>query len=232
MSSRAQRTSTPVQRCHNVVIDMYASIAIEGGIGAGKTTFSTWLARELNAELMLERFEENPFLEKFYENPDAHGFSVELSFLADRYKQMQTAIKSRNLFKQRIVSDYSFAKSSIFAKVNLPPDEFTLFHTMYQMMAAQLPRPEVVAILDPGRERQEAQIIQRGREYEQNLPNNYLDRVAKAYSYYYRHHRGSRVIWVDTSKIDFVARPEELVLLQEAILLPRKPGIHRIAVQP
>ena len=93
---------------------------------------------------------------------------------------------------------------------------------MYQMMAAQLPRPEVVAILDPGRERQEAQIIQRGREYEQNLPNNYLDRVAKAYSYYYRHHRGSRVIWVDTSKIDFVARPEELVLLQRGHLVAKK----------
>ena len=181
---------------------------------------------------MLERFEENPFLEKFYENPEAHGFSVELSFLADRYKQMQAAIKSRNLFKQRIVSDYSFAKSSIFAKVNLPTDEFTLFHTMYQMMAAQLPQPEVIAILDPGRQRQEAQIIQRGREYEQNLPDNYLDRVAKAYSNYYRHHRGSRVIWVNTSELDFVGKAKELDLLREAILLPRKPGVHRISIHP
>ena len=86
---------------------MYSSIAIEGGIGAGKTTFATWLAEELGAELMLERFEENPFLEKFYDNPEAHGFSVELSFLADRYKQMQAAIRGRNLFKQRMVSDYA-----------------------------------------------------------------------------------------------------------------------------
>ena len=78
---------------------MYASLAIEGGIGAGKTTFATWLSKDLGAELMLERFEENPFLEKFYENPEAHAFSVELSFLADRYKQMQGALKSRNLFK-------------------------------------------------------------------------------------------------------------------------------------
>ena len=129
---------------------MYASLAIEGGIGAGKTTFSTWLAQDLGAELMLERFEENPFLEKFYENPEAHAFSVELSFLADRYKQMQGAIKSRNLFRQRLVADYSFAKSLIFAKVNLPKDEFKLFNTMFQMMAAQLPQPEIIAILDPG----------------------------------------------------------------------------------
>ena len=99
---------------------MYASLAIEGGIGAGKTTFATWLSKDLGAELMLERFEENPFLEKFYENPEAHAFSVELSFLADRHKQMQGALKSRNLFKQRLVADYSFAKSLIFAKVNLP----------------------------------------------------------------------------------------------------------------
>ena len=181
---------------------------------------------------MLERFEENPFLEKFYDNPEAHAFSVELSFLADRYKQMQSAILSRNLFKQQIVADYSFAKSLIFAKVNLPKDEFKLFNTMFQMMAAQLPQPEVIAILDPGRVRQEAQIVQRGRDYEQNLPEGYLDRVAKGYEAHYRHHRGARVLWVDTSALDFVARPEELTVLRDAILTPRKPGVHRIVARP
>ena len=211
---------------------MYASLAIEGGIGAGKTTFASWLSKDLGAELMLERFEENPFLEKFYDNPDAHAFSVELSFLADRYKQMQGAIKSRNLFKQRLVSDYSFAKSLIFAKVNLPKAEFKLFNTMFQMMAAQLPQPEVVAILDPGRTRQEAQIVQRGRDYEQNLPEGYLDRVAKGYASHYKHHRGSRVLWVDTSALDFVSRPEQLTVLRDAILTPRKPGVHRVTVRP
>ena len=211
---------------------MYASLAIEGGIGAGKTTFATWLSKDFGAELMLERFEENPFLEKFYENPEAHAFSVELSFLADRYKQMQGALKSRNLFKQRLVADYSFAKSLIFAKVNLPKDEFKLFNTMFQMMAAQLPQPEIIAILDPGRTRQEFQIVQRGRDYEQNLPDGYLDRVAKGYAAHYKHHRGSRVLWVDTSALDFVARPEELTVLRDAILTPRKPGIHRLTVRP
>jgi len=211
---------------------MYASLAIEGGIGAGKTTFSSWLAQDLGAELMLERFEQNPFLEKFYENPEAHAFSVELSFLADRYKQMQSAIKSRNLFKQRLVADYSFAKSLIFARVNLPRDEFKLFNTMFQMMTAQLPQPEVIAILNPGRARQEAQIAQRGRDYEQNLPEKYLDRVAKGYENHYRHHRGSRVLWVDTSALDFVAHPTEMSCLRDAILAPRKPGVHHISVRP
>ena len=209
---------------------MYASLAIEGGIGAGKTTFSKWLAQDLGAELMLERFEENPFLEKFYENPETHAFSVELSFLADRYKQMHGAIKSRHLFRQRLVADYSFAKRLLFAKVNLPKDEFKLFNTMFQMMAAQLPQPEIIAILNPGRKRQEAQIVQRGRDYEQNLPEGYLDRVAKGYESHYRHHRGSRVLWVDTSALDFVARPEELPVLRDAILTPRRPGVHHITV--
>ena len=211
---------------------MYASLAIEGGIGAGKTTFATWLSKDLGAELMLERFEENPFLEKFYENPEAHAFSVELSFLADRYKQMQGALKSRNLFKQRLVADYSFAKSLILPRSICPKTEFKLFNTMFQMMAAQLPQPEVIAILDPGRIRQEAQIVQRGRDYEQNLPDGYLDRVAKGYAAHYKHHRGSRVLWVDTSALDFVARPEELTVLRDAILTPRKPGIHRLTVRP
>ena len=114
--------------------------------------------------------------------------------MADRYKQMQSAIRGRNLFKQRMVSDYSFVKSLIFAKVNLPKDEFNLFKTMFTMMHAQLPQPEVVAILDPGRVRQEAQIVKRGRSYEQSLPEGYLDRVAAGYAAHYKHARGSRVL--------------------------------------
>ena len=101
---------------------------------------------------------------------------------------------------------------------------------MFQMMAAQLPQPEIIAILNPGRERQEAQIVQRGRDYEQNLPKGYLDRVAKGYESHYRHHRGSRVLWMDTSALDFVARPEELPVLRDAILTPRRPGVHHITV--
>ena len=128
------------------------------------------------------------------------------------------------------MADYSFAKSLIFAKVNLPKEEFKLFNTMFQMMAAQLPQPEVIAILDPGRPRQEAQIVQRGRDYEQNLPDGYLDRVAKGYAAHYKH-SGSRVLWVDTSALDFVARPEELTSAT-AILTPRKPGIHRLRSVP
>ena len=152
---------------------------------------------------------------------------MELSFLADRYKQMQSAIRGRNLFKQRMVADYSFVKSLIFAKVNLPKDEFNLFKTMFTMMHAQLPQPEVVAILDPGRARQEAQILKRGRAYEKSLPEGYLDRVATGYASHYKHARGSRVLWIDTSELDFVTQTEALLLLKDAVIAPRKPGVHR-----
>lgn len=206
----------------------YAFVAIEGNIGAGKTTFATKLSERLGGELLLERFEENPFLERFYADPENHAFSVELAFVSDRYRQMRDILGSRNLFRQRVVSDYSFAKSLIFAKANLPANEYRLFRTMYRLMEQQVAAPEVVAILDPNRERIRNQIIQRGRSYEQDLPGDYLDKIAYGYHKHYRYARGSRVLWVDTSEVDFVARPEEGERLAELILEPRKPGVYEL----
>lgn len=206
----------------------YAFVAIEGNIGAGKTTFATMLADQLGSELLLERFAENPFLERFYADPDNHAFSVELAFVSDRYRQMREVLGARNLFRQRVISDYSFAKSLIFAKANLPANEYKLFRTMYRLMEEQVAQPEVIAILDPNRERIRDQIIQRGRSYEQDLPGDYLDKIAYGYHKHYRFARGSRVLWIDTSGIDFVARPEEGEQLAQLILQPRKPGVYEL----
>jgi len=212
----------------SITASPYAFVAIEGNIGAGKTTFATMLSERLGGELLLERFEENPFLERFYADPENHAFSVELAFVSDRYRQMRDILGSRNLFRQRVVSDYSFAKSLIFAKANLPTNEYRLFRTMYRLMEQQVAAPEVVAILDPNRERIRNQIIQRGRSYEQDLPGDYLDKIAYGYHKHYRYARGSRVLWVDTSEVDFVARPEEGERLAELILEPRKPGVYEL----
>ena len=206
----------------------YAYIAIEGNIGAGKTTLCKMLAKDLGSELILERFEENPFLERFYEDPKSHAFSVELAFVADRFKQLREALGSRNLFRQKVIADYSFAKSLIFAKANLPREEYVLFRTMFRLMEAQVPKPEVIAILNPGIERVKKQIVERGRSYEQDLPDGYLEKVEAGYDAHYQYHRGSRVLQIDTYDLDFVKNEEDYRKLLSCILAPRKPGVYQL----
>jgi len=206
----------------------YAYIAIEGNIGAGKTTFATWLAEAVGGELMLEQFQENPFLEKFYADPERFALSVELAFVSDRYRQLRERLGARNLFRQLLIADYSFVKSLIFAKANLPAEEFKLFQTMFKLMDAQLAKPEVVAILDPDAAKIRKQIEQRGRSYEQNMPQEYLDKIAYHYQRHYRYARGSRVLWIDTSDLDFVKRPADAERLASIVLAARKPGVYEL----
>jgi deoxyguanosine kinase len=206
----------------------YAYIAIEGNIGAGKTTFATWLAEAVGGELMLEQFQENPFLEKFYADPERFALSVELAFVSDRYRQLRERLGARNLFRQLLIADYSFVKSLIFAKANLPAEEFKLFQTMFKLMDAQLAKPEVVAILDPDAAKIRKQIEQRGRSYEQNMPQEYLDKIAYHYQRHYRYARGTRVLWIDTSDLDFVKRPADAERLASIVLAPRKPGVYEL----
>ena len=206
----------------------YAYIAIEGNIGAGKTTFATWLAQHLKSDLMLEQFQENPFLEKFYDDPERYALSVELTFVSDRYRQLRERLGARNLFRQVLVSDYAFVKSMIFAKANLPADEFKLFRTMFKLMDAQVAQPEVVAILDPNPEKIRQQIETRGRSYEQDMPQDYLDKIAYHYQRHYRYARGSRILWIDSTDIDIVNRPADAKRLASLVLEPRKPGVYSL----
>lgn len=206
----------------------YAYIAIEGNIGAGKTTFATWLSNHLGGDLLLEQFQENPFLEKFYADPERFALSVELAFVSDRYRQLRDRLGARNLFRQLLVADYSFVKSQIFAKANLPAEEFRLFQTMFKLMDAQIAKPEVVAILDPNAEKIREQIKKRGRSYEQDMPQAYLDKIAYHYQRHYRYARGSRILWIDTSDLDFVKRKGDAERLAELVLTPRKPGVYQL----
>ena len=206
----------------------YAYIAIEGNIGAGKTTFATWLAHHLKCDLMLEQFQENPFLEKFYNDQERYALSVELTFVSDRYRQLRERLGARNLFRQVLISDYAFVKSMIFAKANLPADEFKLFRTMFKLMDAQVAQPEVVVILAPQPEKIRQQIEQRGRSYERDMPQEYLDKIAYHYQLHYRYARGSRILWIDTTDVDIVERPADAERLAALVLQPRKPGVYSL----
>jgi len=206
----------------------YAYIAIEGNIGAGKSTFAKILADHLGSDLMLEQFEENPFLKPFYEDPERYALSVELAFVSDRYRQLKQRLGARNLFRQKLIADYSFVKSMIFAKANLPAAEFKLFQTMFKLMEADVARPEVTAILHPSPEKIRAQIAERGRSYEQDITQEYLDKIGSHYQQYYRYARGSRILWIDTTDLDFVANPKDAQRLIDLILSPRKPGVYEL----
>ena len=207
----------------------YRHIAVEGGIGAGKSTLATALATRLGTEPLLEPFADNPFLEQFYLDPERYAFPVELSFLAQRYKQVKAALSARTLFRDALVSDYVFAKSDLFAKITLPKTEYTLFRNLYEVMAEGMAKPELIVYLRPGEARQCAQIEARGRSYEQDIDIHYLRKLEKAYEKQFKAARGSRVLWVDTSKVDFVANSDDLDGMISLIGQPWKVGVHHVA---
>ena len=182
----------------------------------------------LGSAPLLEPFADNPFLEQFYLDPERYAFPVELSFLAQRYKQVKTALTARTLFRDALVADYLFAKSDLFAKITLPKTEYALFRNLFDVMAQGMPHPELILYLRPGSERQQAQIAARGRSYEQDIDVDYLARLEKAYERHFKHARGSRVIWVDTSDIDFVARPQDLSKIMAVASQPWKVGVHQV----
>ena len=206
----------------------YRHIVIEGGIGAGKSTLARGLAEVLGSEPVLEPFADNPFLEQFYLDPERYAFPVELSFLAQRYKQVKAALSARTLFRDALVADYLFAKSDLFAKITLPKTEYALFRNLYDVMAEGMPAPELIVYLRPGPEKQQAQIKARGRSYEQDIDVDYLGKIEKAYEKQFRSARGSRVLWLDTSEVDFVAKEADLDRVLDVIRQPWKVGVHQV----
>ena len=149
----------------------YNYIAIEGNIGAGKTTLATKIAEQYNGKLILERFEDNPFLAKFYENQDKYAFPLELSFLAERYQQLKRELANQELFTAFTISDYFLNKSLSFARKTLNDDEYQLFITLFNIMNANLPRPDLLVHLFVSTNRLQSNIRKRGREYEQRIPD-------------------------------------------------------------
>ena len=159
----------------------YNYIAIEGNIGAGKTSLAHQIANDFNAKLILERFADNPFLPKFYEEPQRYAFTLEMSFLADRYQQISDDLSQLDLFKDFMVSDYDIYKSLIFSKITLPEDEFRLYRKLFYLMYKDIAKPELYVYLYQNTQRLQENIKKRGRDYEQNIDDAYLEKINSGY---------------------------------------------------
>ncbi len=193
--------------------DRLAYVAVEGVIGAGKSTLARMLAERAGGRLVLEEFEDNPFLGTFYQDRERWAFQTQLAFLASRFKQ-QKALGARDLFHHHLVADYTFDKDRIFAHVTLSGDELRLYETLYGIMEPGAPVPDLVVYLRSSVDRLLHNIALRGRSYEANMDPTYLTELSAAYDRYFFHYQKSPLLIVDASRIDFVGEPatfDELV---------------------
>lgn len=191
-------------------------IAIEGVIGAGKTTLAQLIAERNGARPVLEQFEENPFLPKFYQDRKRYAFQTQLAFLASRFKQ-QEKMTSRDLFDRFIISDYIFEKDRIFARLNLDDDEMALYDTIYSIMTGISAKPDLVIYLQSTVERLMENIVNRGRDYERHITPDYLKELSDAYNQFFYHYNKAPLIIINASNIDFVNNPEHLAYIEEQI---------------
>jgi len=199
------------------ISEKYNYIAIEGNIGAGKTTLSKMIAEDFNAKIVLERFADNPFLPKFYEDNDRYAFPLEMSFLADRYQQLSDDLAQFDLFKNFIVSDYYIFKSLIFAQVTLQKEEYFLYRKMFDIMYNEISKPDLYIYLYQNTTRLLENIKKRGRAYEQNIEPDYLDKIHQGYSTFIKTEENLDTLIIDVSDKDFVNNPEDYNEIIETI---------------
>ena len=181
----------------------YNFITIEGNIGAGKTTLSHLLSKHFQARLILEEFADNPFLPKFYEKPDQYAFPLELFFMAERYKQLKDLLQTKELFQTVTISDYLFTKCLLFAKVNLPDEEFRLYQKLFDIINPQIVQPDILIYLHAPVNKLQENIKKRNRTYEQSIPNDYLFSLQETYTAYIKQHN-IKTLFIDTSNADFL----------------------------
>ena len=207
----------------------YNFITIEGNIGAGKTTLTHLLAKHYNARLVLEQFADNPFLPRFYENPQQFAFPLELFFMAERFKQLKEIIQQKDLFQTVTISDYLFTKCLLFAKVNLSEDEFRLYQSIFDIMYQQLVQPDILIYLHAPVHKLQENIKKRNRSYEQNIPNEYLFSIQETYTHYIKQHN-IKTLFVDVSKSDFLGNELHLNTIIDALDKEYPMGQHYISL--
>ena len=209
----------------------YDYIAIEGTIGAGKTSLATRISEQYNARLILEQFEDNSFLPKFYNDPEKYAFPLEMSFLASRFQQLKDQLSTQDLFKSFTISDYFINKSLIFAGKTLQKDELALYSRFFNIINASLPKPDLLVYLYLEVENLKRNIIKRGRFYEQEIKNNYLEKIQSGYFEYIRQQQDMRILIIDTNHIDFVEKDEDYNKILDIINRDHPKGIHRFMLE-
>jgi deoxyadenosine/deoxycytidine kinase len=203
----------------------YSFITIEGNIGAGKTTLSHLLSKHFNARLILEEFADNPFLPKFYENQRQYAFPLELFFMAERYKQLKDLLQTKDMFQNLTISDYLFTKCLLFAKVNLPEEEFMLYQKLFDIINPQLIQPDLLIYLHAPVNKLKENIKKRNRSYEQNIESEYLFTLQETYTQYIKQHN-IKTLFIDASKSDFLGNDEHLRIVIEALDKDYEEGQH------
>ena len=207
----------------------YSFVTIEGNIGEGKTTLSHLLAKHYNARLILEQFADNPFLPKFYENPQQYAFPLELFFMAERFKQLKELLQQKDLFQNVTISDYLFTKCLLFAKVNLPDDEFRLYQRLFDIILQQLVQPDILIYLHAPVSKLQQNIRKRGRTYEQSIPDDYLFSIQETYTHYIKQHN-LRTLFVDASNADFLTNEKHLQVIIDALDKDYEVGQHYLTL--
>lgn len=206
----------------------YNYIVIEGCIGAGKTTLSEMLAKDFNAELVLERFADNTFLPKFYKDPLHYAFPLEMTFLTERYQQLKSLLSKRDLFTDLVIADYFIDKCVIFSKNNLQPDEYILFTKVYEIISTYLPKPDLLIYLHNSPDNLLKNITKRGRPYEQEITESYLQSIQENYMTYLKQRTNIPILIIESNQLDFVNNHEEYLKIKKLVTQSYPIGITRI----
>ena len=208
----------------------YNYICVEGNIGAGKTSFCHMINEEYNCRMILEQFDDNPFLPFFYKDPDRYAFTVELFFMTERHKQLQANLLSRGLFHDFVISDYFFMKTLLFARKTLKDEEFRLFQKLFKVLNSSFPKPDLLMYFHRNVDILIEQINKRGRDYEQKISKEYLLEIQDSYFEYFRNILSFPVVIVDVTDIDFVANKNQYEVLKSLMNKEYAPGVHRISL--
>lgn len=208
----------------------YNYICIEGSIGAGKTSFCKLLHEQFNCRMILEEFDDNPFLPFFYEDPDRFAFTVELFFMTERHKQLQRNLISQDLFSSFTISDYIFIKTLLFARKNLSEEEYRLFQKMFNVLNASFPTPDIIVYFHRSVENLMKFIRKRGRSYESNITEEYLVNVQNSYFEYFKNITSFPVLILDLNDIDFVMQDSHYKTVLSLIKKEYRPGVHQVKI--